>query len=123
MATRTQMSHPRRGDIYLVRFHPTLGAEIQKTRPALILQNDIANRWSPITIVAGITSRTGDRVYPTNVLVTAPEGGLSQDSLILLNQIRSIDRQRLVKRLGKLGAKTMQEADRALSISVGLVAL
>ena len=123
MASRPRMNHPRRGDIYLVQFDPTLGAEIQKTRPAVILQNDIANRWSPITIVAGITSRVDDRLYPTNVLIKPPEGGLTQESVVLLNQIRSIDKQRLVKRLGKLREKTMQEVDRALSISVGLVSL
>src|SRR5438445_10319875 len=93
---------PRRGDIYLVNFDPTIGSEIQKTRPALILQNDIGNRHSPITIVAAITSQVGEQLYPTEVLVMAPEGGLKTNSAVLLNQVRSIDRQRLVKRLGSL---------------------
>jgi mRNA interferase MazF len=113
----------RRGEIYLVSFDPTLGAEIQKTRPALVVQNDIANRYSPITIVVAITSTIDTRPRPTKVLVRAPEGGLSVDSMVLLNQIRSVDKQRLLKRLGKLSPSTMEDVNRALLISFGLVAL
>lgn len=76
MATARRVAVPRRGDVFVVRFDPTLGAEIQKTRPALVLQNDIANRFSPITIVAGITSQFDSKLYPTEVLIKAPEGGL-----------------------------------------------
>jgi mRNA interferase MazF len=112
---------PRRGDVFVVSFDPTLGAEIQKTRPALILQNDIANRFSPITIVAAITSRFDSKLYPTDILIRAPEAGLERDSVVLLNQIRSIDRQRLIRRLGRVTAETMRQVDRALAISVGLV--
>src|SRR2546426_9662710 len=111
----------RRGEISLVSFDPTLGAEIQKTRPALVIQNDIANRYSPITIVAAITSTIDTRPRPTKVLVRAPEGGLSVDSMVLLNQIRSVDKQRLLKRLGKLSPGTMEDVNRALLISFGLV--
>src|SRR5437879_2756375 len=101
------VSHPKRGDICLVNFDPTLGAEIQKTRPALILQNDIANRHSPITIVAAISSKFDEPLYPTEVLIAAPEGGLRVDSAALLNQIRSIDKRRLVRRLGAIRPSTM----------------
>ena len=111
----------RRGEIYLVSFDPTLGAEIQKTRPALVVQNDIANRYSPITIVAAITSTVDTRPRPTKVLVKAPEGGLSVDSMVLLNQIRSVDKRRLLKRLGKLRPVTLEDVNRALLISFGLV--
>lgn len=114
---------PRRGDVFVVSFDPTLGAEIQKTRPALVLQNDIANRFSPITIVAAITSRADTRLYPTEVPITAPEGGLERDSVVLLNQLRSIDRQRLVRRLGHLSPETMLHVERALAISLGLIEL
>ena len=93
---------PKRGDIFLVSFDPALGAEIQKTRPALILQNDIGNQHSPVTIVAAITSNVR-REGPTSVLVKAPEGGLNVDSLALLNQIRTVDKRRLVKRLAAPG--------------------
>ena len=104
-------------------FDPALGREIQKTRPALILQNDIANRHSPITIVAAITSQAEEPLYPTEVLVSPPEGGLSTPSVVLLNQIRSIDRRRLVRRLGVVAEATMKRVDQALRISVGLVEL
>ena len=114
------MTWPRRGDIYLVDFDPTVGAEIRKTRPALVIQNDIANRHSPITIVAAVTSQVGDRTYPTEVVVKTSDSGLSIDSVVLLNQIRSIDRRRLIRRVGNAGAETMVRVNRALSLSVGL---
>ena len=99
------MTRPKRGDIYFVNFDAT-GAEIQKTRPALVVQNDIANRSSLITIVAAITSTFDETLYSTKVLI-APQGrtGLSVDSVVLLNQLRSVDKKRLVKRLGKLSAE------------------
>ncbi len=123
MAARRVVSYPRRGEVYLVDFDPTLGAEIKKTRPALILQNDIGNRYSPLTIVAAITSQHAESLYPQQVLVTAPEGGMKVNSLVLLNQIRSVDKKRLVKRLGMLKPDTMRRVDRALQISLGLVPL
>ena len=115
------MNYPRRGEVYLVSFDPTLGVEIKKTRPALVLQNDIANRYSPITIVAAITSQRRDPARPTNVPVKTLEAGLTSDSVVLLNQIRSADKQRLGRRLGTLKAETMKSVDRALQISLGLV--
>jgi mRNA interferase MazF len=118
-----QVAVPRRGDVFLVSFDPTVGAEIQKSRPALVIQNDIANRHSPITIVAAISSRIDDGLYPSDVVVRAREGGLAKDSVVLLNQIRSIDKRRLVRRLGRLASSTMTAVDRALAISVGLVKL
>jgi mRNA interferase MazF len=123
MAAKPKITFPKRGEIYLVSFDPTLGAEIQKTRPALILQNDLANRHSPITIVAAITSRFEEPLYPTEVRVRAPEGGLNADGVILLNQVRSMDKRRLLKRLGRLKPETMEKVDRALQISLGLVKL
>jgi mRNA interferase MazF len=117
------MNNPKRGELYLVNFEPTVGAEIRKTRPALVLQNDIANRHSPITIVAAVTSKFDETLYPTEVLVTAPEGGLSVDSVVLLNQIRSIARRRLVRRLGAIRGSTMERAERSLQISLGLLKL
>src|SRR5229473_1541516 len=100
VAQRQTVTYPKRGDVYLVNFDPTLGAEIQKTRPALVVQNDIANRHSAITIVAAITSQFDEPLYPTEVRIRAPEGGLSVDSAVLLNQIRSLDKPRLMRRLG-----------------------
>src|ERR1700730_16058298 len=117
------MNNPKRGELYLVNFEPTVGAEIKKTRPALVLQNDIANRHSPITIVAAITSKFDEKLYPTEVLIEKPEGGLTRDAVVLLNQVRSIDKSRLIRRIGALEPATMQLVDRALQISVGLVKL
>lgn len=115
------ITSPRRGEVYLVNFDPTVGSEIRKTRPALIIQNDIANEHSPITIVAAITSKYDDRLYPTEVSIKSGEAGLSQDSVVLLNQVRSIDRKRLVKKLGKVSEKTMKRANASIKISMGLI--
>ncbi len=119
MAKRKQEAI-KRGEIYLVNFDPTIGSEIKKIRPALILQNDIANQYSPVTIVAAITSHSEEQLYPTEVLIKSPEGGLPHDSVVLLNQIRSIDTQRLVKRLGSIKEGTMQIVNQAIEISLGL---
>ena len=118
MATQKAVGvYPRRGEVYLVTFDPALGEEIPKTRSALEVQNDIANRHSPITIVAAITSRYQEPLYPTEVLIRAREGGLEEDSVVLLNQIRSIDKQRLLR------LESIRKVDRALLISLGLIAM
>ncbi len=113
-----KVTHPLRGDIYLVNFDPTVGSEIKKTRPALVIQNDIANQYSPITIVAAITSKFDEPPYPTEVILEPQESGLPLRSAALLNQIRSVDRQRLVKHLGRADAETMQRIDAAIQISL-----
>ncbi len=121
MGRQRKVKFPKRGEVYLVNFDPTLGAEITKTRPALILQNDIANRYSPITIVAAITSKFDDQLYPTEVLIRSREGGLTTDSVVLLSQVRSIDKRRLVRSLGAVSSETMEQVNRALLISLGLI--
>ncbi len=123
MAKATKVILPQRGEVYLVSLDPTAGAEIKKTRPAVVVQNDPANRRSPIIIVAAVTSQFEEPLYPTEVLVRAPDGGLTADSVVLLNQIRSVDKGRLVRRLGVLKPETMKEVDRALLLSLGLVEL
>ena len=110
-----------RGEVYLVDFDPTVGSEIKKTRPAVIIQNDTANRFSPVTIVAAITTKFDDKLYPTEVLIHAGEAGLKQDSVIVFDQIRTVDKIRIVKKLGKVSALTLRQADTALRISVGLI--
>ena len=118
------VSAPRRGDVYLVALDPAVGAEIEKSRPAVVFQNDSATRASPITIVAAITSHTeARRVYVTNVPVPKDDGGLPAASLVLTNQLRSVDCQRLIRRLGALNSQSMRRVDRALAISVGLAPL
>ncbi len=114
-----KVNHPLRGEVWLVNFDPTIGAEIQKTRPALIIQNDVGNRVSPITIVAAITS-TLKRAFPFQVFLHAGEAGLDNDCVVTLNHVRSIDRQRLVHRLGKLSNQTMKAVDHAILISLGI---
>src|SRR5215467_14986213 len=114
MERRPRVTSPRRGEVYLVTFDPTVGSEIQRTRPALIIQNDIANRHSPITIVAAITSQFEEPLYPTEVLLPTGEGGMRVESVVLLNQIRSVDKRRLVKPLGSVRPHTLRKVDRAL---------
>ena len=115
------MMEIRYGCIYLVNFDPAIGAEIKKTRPALILQNDVANRYSSVTIVAAITSFSDKdgKIYPTEVFIGGFEGGLDNDSVVLLNQIRTIDKRRLVKKLGVLKDNAMAQIDKAAQISLG----
>lgn len=113
---------PRRGDIYLVNFDPTIGREIKKTRPAVIIQNDISNEYSPVVIVAAITSyQTNYKIYPTEVIVSYRESGLDHDSLVLLNQIRTIDKQRLLLKVGKVESEILHKIDRALEVSLGIM--
>jgi mRNA interferase MazF len=123
MARRTTVIWPKRGEVYLVNFDPTIGAEIQKTRPALVVQNNIANRYSPITIVGAISSQFDDQLYPTEDLIQPPEGGLTIPSVVLLNQVRSVDKRRLVRRLETLTLTTMERVDRAILISLGLMGI
>jgi mRNA interferase MazF len=110
-----------RGDVVRVNLDPTEGVEIGKSRPCLIIQNDLGNRASPSTIVAPITDASHkQKVYPFQVFVPAIEGGLSKDSLILCEQIRTIDKRRIVEKLGSLPSSRMREVDLALKRSLGL---
>ena len=122
MAQVKQVAHPRRGEIYLAAFDPTVGREIKKTRPALIIQNDIGNRYSDLTIVAAITSKISPVLYPVEVIVKpSSANGLQVLSAILLDQVRTVDRQRLIKRLGVLDPSIMRTVDEAIQISLGLL--
>jgi mRNA interferase MazF len=115
---------PRRGEIYLTALDPTLGREIQKTRPALIVQNDVANRLSEMTIVAPITSTVRFPLNPVHVLIPAdPLTGLKVTSVALFSQIRAVDRVRLILRLGVVDGATLERVDEALQISLGLIRL
>jgi mRNA interferase MazF len=113
----------KRGDIYLVNFDPAIGSEIRKTRPALVIQNDYSNHSSPVTIVAAISSQYSLPLHPTEVHLEPGEGGLKKDSVVLCNQVRTIDRERLIKRVGKLKPGSMEMVEAALSISLGLTTL
>lgn len=112
---------PRRGEIYLTNLDPTVGREIQKTRPALVIQNDIANRLSEMTIVTPITSTVRFPLNPVHVLLASGKAtGLSVVSVAAFNQIRAVDRARLVKRLGVVDDETLQRVDEAIKISLGI---
>jgi len=119
-----QPGWPRRGEIYLTALDPTIGREIQKTRPALIIQNDVSNRLTDLTIVAPITSTVRFPLSPVHVLLPADQNtGLAVTSVALLSQIRAIDKVRLVKRLGALDADALRRVDEAIQISLGLAQL
>jgi mRNA interferase MazF len=110
---------PKWGEIYLTDFDPAIGSEIQKRRPAVIIQNDINNEFSDTTIVAAITSLKTKATYPTTVQLKTGEGGLDRDSIILLGQIRTMDKSRLAKKLGLLSSEQMYRVGKALSLSLG----
>jgi len=115
---------PRRGEIYLTALHPTIGREINKLRPALIIHNDVSNRVTDLTIVAPITSTVRFPLNPVHVLLPADSiTGLAMTSVALLNQIRAVDKVRLVRRLGALDAEILQRVDEAIQICLGLTQL
>lgn len=115
------MAEIRRGDVWLVNLDPTIGHEIRKSRPAIVIQNDIGNKYSPITIIAPLTSQSLEKVYPFEVLLAKKNSGLEKDSKVLLNQIRAIDKRRLLRRFGKIDSEILNKVDEAIKISLGLV--
>lgn len=108
-----------RGDIFYADLEPVIGSEQGGIRPVLIVQNDIGNRHSPTVIVAAITSRIKHRHQPTHVILNARQCGLREESIIMLEQLRTVDKQRLLGYIGSVGKRKMKEVDRALEISVG----
>lgn len=109
-----------RGDLVTVDLDPVKGSEQGRQRPCLVIQNDTGNKHSPATIVAAITSKYG-KVYPVNVELEAGYTGLDQDSVVLLNQIRTVSiKHRVDQKIGELSDRKMEEVDRALEISLGL---
>lgn len=111
----------KRGDIYYAQLSPVVGSEQGGTRPVLILQNDIGNQYSPTTIVAAITSQISKAKLPTHVEISSEISGLTKDSVILLEQIRTIDKSRLLQRVSSLNAEIMNEVKKAIEISLALV--
>ena len=109
-----------RGEIYRAALDPVLGSEQGGMRPVLIVQNDTGNKHSPTVIAAAITSQTGKARLPTHIELNAQSVGLSRDSVILLEQVRTIDKSRLRERMGKLDDTTMTKVDNAIAVSFGL---
>jgi mRNA interferase MazF len=110
----------KRGDILLVDFEPVKGSEQGGIRPCLIIQNDISNKFSPVTIAAAITSKVPEKEYPTNVFISKQDSNLNKDSTIMLNQIRTIDKLRVIKKISSLDIYTMNKVDFAIKVSLGL---
>ena len=110
----------RRGDIFYADLSPVVGSEQGGTRPVLIVQNDTGNRHSPTVIAAAITSQTGKAKLPTHIEVSNPNAGLTKDSVILLEQIRTIDKRRLREHMGCLDESVMNQVDSAIAVSFGL---
>ena len=110
----------RRGDVFFAQLNPVVGSEQGGTSPVLIIQNDIGNQYSPTTIVAAITSQIFKAHLPTHVEVTAEQSGLNRDSVILAEQIRTIDKSRLKQKVAVLDEEALQRVSRAVEISLGL---
>ncbi|WP_207755048.1 type II toxin-antitoxin system PemK/MazF family toxin [Alkaliphilus hydrothermalis] len=111
----------KRGDIYYADLSPVIGSEQGGVRPVLIIQNDIGNRYSPTVIIAAITSQINKAKLPTHIEIAATDYGLPKDSVILLEQIRTIDKRRLEEKIGHIDDEMMEKVNDALMISLGLV--
>ena len=113
----------RRGDIYYADLSPVVGSEQGGIRPVLIVQNNVGNKYSPTVIAAAITSQINKAKLPTHIEINADEYGLQKDSVILLEQIRTIDKKRLREKIGHLDAKSMRRVNTVIEVSFGLTDL
>ena len=114
------MTHPKRGEIVRVKLDPVVGSEQAGDRPALIISPDLINEHSPVVLLAALTSQKTDRVYPFEVLIAPPEGGLTLRSKVMLMHLRAVDKRRLIGRYGSVSADTMLRVEEALKIATGL---
>ena len=110
----------KRGDIFYADLSPVIGSEQGGIRPVLIIQNDIGNKYSPTVIVAAITSQIGKAKMPTHIEIPGKDQGLTRDSVVLLEQIRTVDKKRLREKIGHIDSIQMKKVDRALGISLAL---
>lgn len=110
----------KKGDLFFADLSPVVGSEQGGVRPVLVVQNDIGNKYSPTIIVAAVTSQTGKSKLPTHVELSASQGGLSKNSVVLLEQLRTIDKRRLKERIGSLNDSQMPIVDAALGVSLGI---
>lgn len=113
----------KRGDIYYANLSPVVGSEQGGRRPVLVIQNDVGNKYSPTVIVAAITSQISKAKLPTHVEVSAKQFNLDKDSVVLLEQLRTIDKRRLKEKVTHLGDEVMEKVDEAVRVSLGLVQL
>jgi len=110
----------KRGDIFYADLSPVVGSEQGGIRPVLVVQNDVGNKYSPTVIAAAVTSQINKANMPTHIEIDAQSGGLSKDSVILMEQIRTIDKERLRDKIGRLDDELMSQVDNAIAISFGL---
>lgn len=110
----------KRGDLFWVDLNPVKGSEQAGRRPVLVIQNDVGNAVAPTVVIAPLTTKSFTKEYPINVNVPADEGGLKADSTVLLSQIRTIDKSRLIRKIGHLSPSYLQQVNRAIAISLGL---
>lgn len=110
----------KRGEIYYADLSPVVGSEQGGIRPVLIVQNDVGNKHSPTVIAAAITSKQEKSRLPTHISVQASSCGLAKDSVVLLEQVRTLDKRRLKERMGELDSGSMQQVNDALQVSLGL---
>ncbi|WP_019414611.1 type II toxin-antitoxin system PemK/MazF family toxin [Paenisporosarcina sp. TG20] len=111
----------KRGDVFFADLSPVVGSEQGGTRPVLVIQNDIGNRFSPTVIIAAITAQIQKAKLPTHVEINGKKYGFERDSVILLEQLRTIDKSRLTDKITQLDDVLMEEVDEALEISLGLL--
>lgn len=117
----TNSKEVKRGDIFYADLSPVVGSEQGGIRPVLILQNDIGNKYSPTVIVSAITAKINKAKLPTHVEIKANDFGLQKDSVVLLEQIRTIDKSRLREKIGSFSEEMMVKVDEAIQISLGLL--
>jgi mRNA interferase MazF len=113
-------SNVKRGDIFYADLSPVVGSEQGGVRPVLIVQNDTGNKHSPTVIAAAITSQTGKARLPTHITLTAGSVGLPKDSIVLLEQVRTLDKRRLREHMGRVDDRVMRQVDNAIAVSFGL---
>lgn len=111
----------KRGDLFYADLSPVVGSEQGGVRPVLVIQNDVGNKYSPTVIVAAITSAINKAKIPTHIALSANGYGLSKDSVVLLEQLRTLDKRRLKEKIGEIDFATMKSVDNALLISLGFV--
>ena len=113
-------SNVKRGDIFYADLSPVVGSEQGGVRPVLIVQNDTGNKHSPTVIAAAITSQTGKARLPTHITLAAGSVGLPKDSIVLLEQVRTLDKRRLREHMGRADEQVMRQVDNAIAVSFGL---
>ena len=114
------MLNLKRGDVVRVQLDPIVGSEQAGERPALVISPDVINDYSPVVLIASITSQKTEHAYPFETLIEPPEGGLTLRSKVLLMQLRSVDKQRLTARYGRVSDETMRRIEEAVRVATGL---